>query len=171
MSLQAKGPFVNCVTSDKGWGMGEVNRRNLSSVTQSPTAVKISVTHRNSRKSERDEGGGVNPSRKKPAPRVTEFSGSPSVALAIDLTIIAKFSTKFKFPRQRRYGTHRSARLGVLTCLALRERGALAALACGIGHRRKKEKKKNTYEFEGMRRYVSARRRLTHPQITCVACV
>ena len=41
------------------------------------TAVKNSVTRRNSRKSERDEGGGVNPSRKKAASRVTEFMNGP----------------------------------------------------------------------------------------------
>ena len=40
-------------------------------------AVKNSVTRRNSRKSERGEGGGVNPSLKKASPRVTEFMNDP----------------------------------------------------------------------------------------------
>ena len=41
------------------------------------TIVKNSVTRRNSRKSERDEGEGVNPSRKKAASRVTELMNGP----------------------------------------------------------------------------------------------
>ena len=42
------------------------------------TAVKNSVTRRNSRKSERGEGGeGVKPSRQKAASRVTEFMDGP----------------------------------------------------------------------------------------------
>ena len=43
------------------------------------TAGKNSVTPRNSRKSERDEGGEVNPSREKAASRVTEFMNDPLV--------------------------------------------------------------------------------------------
>ena len=71
-----------------------VNRRLLSSVTQSRTAkiecdarpkytenkrraVKNSVTCRNSRKSERDEWGGGILSRKKDASRAMEFMNGP----------------------------------------------------------------------------------------------
>ena len=73
---------------------GAVNRRKPSSVTQSRrakierdsspkytegkrTAVKNSVTRRNPRTSEHDEGDGVNTSRKKATSRVTDFMNGP----------------------------------------------------------------------------------------------